>query len=74
MQGAGKVSGEAALHVACYHGEADVTRVLIEGGANVNKENEVCKSGHNVCYACTFIKELFKNCHDRTQQALKHCK
>ena len=32
--------------MACYHGEADVARAIIEGDADINKENEVCKLRH----------------------------
>ena len=38
----GKTSGDTALHVACFYGEADIVKVLAEGGADVNRENEVC--------------------------------
>ena len=61
--------------MACYHGEADVARVLIEGGANVNKENEVCKLRHNVCYAGAFyFKTVMTESVKKLQLALKHCK
>jgi len=43
-QGAGKTSGDTALHVACFYGEADVVKVLVEGGADINRENEVLQS------------------------------
>ena len=39
-QGTGKTSGDIALHVACFYGEADIVKV--EGGAYMNREKEVC--------------------------------
>ena len=40
-QDAAKQTGETALHIASDVGNADVVRVLHEGGADVNKESEV---------------------------------
>ena len=40
-QDAAKQTGETALHVASYMGNAEVVRVLHEGGADVNIESEV---------------------------------
>ena len=39
-QGTGKISGDIALHVALFYWEADIVKV--EGGADINREKEVC--------------------------------
>ena len=49
-QDAAKQTGETALHIASYMGNAEVVRVLLhEGGADVNKESEVHSYQCNVC-------------------------
>ena len=42
----GKTSGDTSLHVACFYGETDIVKVLVEGGADINREN----GGMPVCF------------------------
>ena len=42
FQDAGRVTGETALHVACYYGAGDIVKILLPRDDGIaNKENDV---------------------------------